>query len=99
MQPNVDASVRNHLVRRPLPPVRVKRRRHHDRHGLGRRAEIEEPPGRPALVGVPALPLVFLGREYAGAGACHAVDHFHAEAGDCHLIAIVHVVEDEHHAA
>ena len=54
---------------------------------------------RPLLVDVPVLQAIFRRRINARPDFRHALDHFHAQAGDGDLLAVVHVVQHQHHAA
>ena len=99
VQPHVDAGLRDHLVRDALPAVRIERRGKHDRLRLHLRAEVMAAPARPFAVLLPAL-AALLGRRIDGsADLRHALDHLHAQAGDGDFLAVVHVVEHQHHAA
>ena len=99
MQTQIDAAFLDHLVRDPFPAVRIEGGGEYDGLGLRLRAEIVETPARPftehRLAGDPVL----LGRVHAQADTLHALDHLHAQSGDGDLRTVVHVVEDEHHAA
>ena len=99
MQPHIDARRCDQIVRDALPAVRIERRRHHDRLRFCLRAEVMTAPARPFAVFVPALAALLGRRIDAGANLGHALDHFHAQAGDGGLFAVVHVVEHQHHAA
>ena len=99
MQADIDAGLLDHVVGDALPAVGVEGRGHHDRRRLGMGTEVEGAPARPFAVELPALAALFRFRVDAGADSFHPLDHLAADADGCDLVAIVHVVEHQHHAA
>ena len=99
VQPHVHAGLGDHLVRDALPAIRIEGGCEHDRLRLHLRAEIMAAPARPLAVFLERLSTLLRRRIDRRADLGHALDHLHAQTGDGDLLAVVHVVEHQHHAA
>jgi hypothetical protein len=100
VQAQLDAVLRHHLERDPLPAVGIEGGREDDRMRLGLGVEVERAPARPALQGRrPAAPFV-LARKLREAARSQALDQIEADAAHRDLVQprIPHVVEHQHHA-